>query len=160
VEAGKLDLDRDAWIVELDGRVAGFCELTKRTDELLADGYVHPEFFGRGVGTRLAELTEEEAAARGVNVLRNAVLGADERAHALLEARGYRAVRHFYRMVIELLDELDLLRLEERLELFDVRLVEVELRHGGRDLGVREDTELLPPAEKALDLFEFLQLYD
>ena len=98
----QLDLDRDAWIVELDGRVAGFCELTKRSDELVTDGYVHPDFFGRGVGSRLIELAEQEAIARGASALRNAVLGADERAHALLESRGYRPVRHFYRMLVEL----------------------------------------------------------
>jgi len=98
----QLDLGRDAWIIELDGRIAGFCELTKRSDELLADGYVHPDFFDRGVGSRLVDLTEEEAIARGAPALRNAVLGADERAHALLEGRGYRSVRHFYRMLVEL----------------------------------------------------------
>jgi GNAT superfamily N-acetyltransferase len=99
-----LDLERDAWIVELDGRVAGFAELTERSDELLADGYVHADFFGNGVGARLVELTESEAVARGAARLRNAVLGADERAHELLESRRYRPVRHFYRMRIELAD--------------------------------------------------------
>jgi len=98
----QLDLARDAWVVEIDGRLAGFCELDKRSDELRADGYVHPDFFDRGVGGRLIELSEDEASARGAPVLRNAVLGADTRAHELLERRDYRRLRHFYRMVIQL----------------------------------------------------------
>lgn len=97
-----IDLDRDAWLLELDGALAGYCELTDRADELLVSGYVHPGFFARGVGTRIAELTEANAAARGAPVLRNAVLADDKAAHALLEGHGYRPVRHFYRMVIEL----------------------------------------------------------
>lgn len=100
-ELGELDLERCAWVVELDGRVAGFCSVRTR-DELLADGYVHPDVFGRGVGSRLVELSEAAALEQGAPRLRNAVLGADERARALLESRGYRPVRHFYRMVIEL----------------------------------------------------------
>jgi mycothiol synthase len=67
-----------------------------------ADGYVHPRYFGRGVGTRIVELTEAEARSRKVQTLRNAVLAADEQARALLDSRGYRPLRHFYRMAIEL----------------------------------------------------------
>src|SRR4051794_36492923 len=61
---------------------------------------------------------------------------------------------------IDLLDQLDLLGLEEGGELLHVRLVEVELRRGLLDLGVGEHAELLTLGQKALDLFEFLQLYD
>ena len=96
-----LDLESQAWLVELDGRLAGYASLhTKR--HTFVDAYVHPEALGRGVGSRLVELAEAEAARRGIGLLRNGVLTADERACALLEARGYRVARHFYRMVIEL----------------------------------------------------------
>lgn len=97
----ELDLAEDTWLVELDGRLVGYAALhTKR--HVFVDGYVHPEASGRGVGARLAELAEEEARKRGIKLLRNGVLANDKRAHALLEARGYRIARHFYRMVIEL----------------------------------------------------------
>ena len=43
------------------------------------------------------------------------------------------------------------------MQLLDVGLVEIELGHRGRDLGVREHAELLPLGDQALDLFEFLQ---
>jgi mycothiol synthase len=97
----ELDLASQAWLVELDGELAGYAALhTKR--HTFVDGYVHPKAFGRGVGSRLADLAEAEAVRRGIGLLRNGVLTADERARELLEARGYRVARHFYRMVIEL----------------------------------------------------------
>ena len=45
------------------------------------------------------------------------------------------------------------------MELLDVGLVEVDLGHGGRDLGEGEDAHLLPLEEQALDLLEFLQIH-
>ena len=97
----ELDLESDAWIVELDGAPAGYAALYTKINTF-ADGYVHPDFWGRGVGTRLVELTEGEASQRGAPVLQIPVFGTDERAHALLESRGYRPVRRYYRMEIEL----------------------------------------------------------
>jgi mycothiol synthase len=96
-----LDLGEDTWLVELDGRLAGYAALLTKP-RVFVDAYVHPEASGRGVGTRLAELTEAEAQQRGIKLLRNGVLADDKYAHALLEARGYRIARHFYRMVIKL----------------------------------------------------------
>jgi mycothiol synthase len=97
----ELDLAKDTWLVELDGRLVGYAALfTER--HVFVDAYVHPEASGRGVGAWLAELAEAEARQRGLKLLRNGVLANDKRAHTLLEARGYRIARHFYRMVIEL----------------------------------------------------------
>jgi mycothiol synthase len=97
----ELDLESQAWLVELDGRLAGYASLhTKR--HTFVDAYVHPDALGCGVGSRLVELAEAEAARRGIDLLRNGVLTKDERACDLLEGRGYRIARHFYRMVIEL----------------------------------------------------------
>jgi mycothiol synthase len=100
-EWNDLELDRDAWLFELDGELAGYSVLHTGA-HVFADGYVHPRHFGRGVGTRIVELTEEEARSRKLQAIRNAVLAADVHARALLESRGYRALRHFYRMAIEL----------------------------------------------------------
>jgi mycothiol synthase len=96
-----LELDRDAWLLDLDGELAGYAALHTGA-HTFADGYVHPRHFGRGVGTRIVELTEAEALSRERETIRNAVLAPDEQARALLETRGYRALRHFYRMAIEL----------------------------------------------------------
>jgi mycothiol synthase len=96
-----LELGRDTWLVELDGSLAGYAGLY--TDgPPLTDGYVHPDFQGRGVGGRLVELAEAEARERDLLTLQNAVLTVDERAQALLGSRGYHEVRRFYRMAIEL----------------------------------------------------------
>jgi mycothiol synthase len=100
-EWNDLELDRDAWLFELDGELAGYSVLHTGA-HVFADGYVHPRHFGRGVGTRIVELTEAEARSRKMQTIRNAVLAADEQARALLDSRGYRPLRHFYRMAIEL----------------------------------------------------------
>jgi mycothiol synthase len=100
-EWNDLELDRDAWLFELDGELAGYAALHTGA-HTFADGYVHPRYFGRGVGTRIVELTEAEARSRKMQTIRNAVLAADEQARALLDSRGYRPLRHFYRMAIEL----------------------------------------------------------
>lgn len=97
----ELDLDRDAWLVELDADLAGYAALYTR-HHTFVDGYVHPAHFGRGVGTRLAELSEAEARQRRIELLRYGVLAADEPAQELLASRGYREVRRFYRMLIDL----------------------------------------------------------
>ena len=100
-EWADLDLSRDAWLVELDGALAGYAAL-HTAGPPLADGYVHPAFRARGVGARLVDLVETEARVRELGVLQNAVLGADEPAQDLLRARGYREARRYYRMVIDL----------------------------------------------------------
>jgi mycothiol synthase len=100
-EWNDLELDRDAWLFELDGELAGYAALHTGA-HTFADGYVHPRYFGRGVGTRIVELTEAEARSRKMQTIRNAVLAAEEQARALLDSRGYRPLRHFYRMAIEL----------------------------------------------------------
>ena len=59
----EFDLAEDAWVVELDGRVAGYADFEAREGgRLLGDGYVHPELRNRGVGSELLRLTEERAA--------------------------------------------------------------------------------------------------
>jgi GNAT superfamily N-acetyltransferase len=103
------DLERNAWLVELDGRPAGYALLIDRGGgRLNADGYVHPDLRGRGVGSELLRLTEERArelgggAANGRVVLQNATLTLDPTVPALYERHGYVPARHFFRMVIDL----------------------------------------------------------
>jgi mycothiol synthase len=104
------DRDRDAWVVELDGRIAGHALLIDRGTRLNADGYVHPDVRGRGVGSELLRLTEARARELAETLeppvkLQNATLVGDPCIPALYERHGYAAARHFFRMTIELGDE-------------------------------------------------------
>ncbi|MGZ4390061.1 MAG: GNAT family N-acetyltransferase [Gaiellaceae bacterium] len=102
-EWAELDLARDAWLFELDGRLAGYgCVFGRTPERLSTDGYVHPELRGRGVGSRILQLAETRARELGAPRLRNATLHADEAGRALFESRGYDYVRSFLRMAIEL----------------------------------------------------------
>lgn len=104
-----LDLDDDAWLVEVDGRIAGVAHLLDRKGaRYIADAYVHPELTGRGVGTRILavlearvlELRLEWPAGERI-VLEAAHLVGDERAPALFSGSGFERVRSFFRMVID-----------------------------------------------------------
>lgn len=97
-----LDLARDA-LVLLDGeRVVAFGALYDRGELWRIDGYVRPEARGRGIGTELVAALEETAVARGARRLQNGVLEPDEGGHRLLAARGYRRVRVFRELRIDL----------------------------------------------------------
>jgi ribosomal protein S18 acetylase RimI-like enzyme len=87
-----------AWVVEDEaGRVVAAALLA-------GDGYahvlVHPAACGQGVGTHLRELVEASAPAG--SVLRQDVNGSNDAARALLEAAGYRAEEHYWRMAMDL----------------------------------------------------------
>jgi GNAT superfamily N-acetyltransferase len=98
-----VDLEHDAWLLEDDGRaVALGCVYGRRAERLDLDGYVHPAFTGRGLGTEILRLGEERVRERGAARIHVATLEADERGRELLESRGYRLVRSFLRMEIEL----------------------------------------------------------
>lgn len=103
----ELDLTEDAWLVELDGTIAGYASLTARGDgRFVADGYVHPELRGRGVGSELIRLTEaragvlESSEEAGRMYLQNATIEPD--AAPLFASSGYLPSRHFWRMVATL----------------------------------------------------------
>jgi ribosomal protein S18 acetylase RimI-like enzyme len=100
----ELDLANDAWLVELDGRLAGYGTFADRGEgRLMGDGYVHPELQGRGVGSRLLDLYERRAAElSGGSTLESAALRGDGAADRLFSGRGYEPVRHFFRMVADL----------------------------------------------------------
>ena len=54
-----VDVTRDAWLVERDGDLAGYAALHGAGGgPLVADGCVHPDHAGHGVGGRLIDLTE------------------------------------------------------------------------------------------------------
>ena len=105
----RIDLERDAWLVELDGRLAGVAQLLDRREaRFIGDAYVHPEVTGRGVGARVLELLETRSRARedewpdeGRVVLQAAHLVGDDRAPDLFRGRGFVRARSFFRMVTD-----------------------------------------------------------
>jgi ribosomal protein S18 acetylase RimI-like enzyme len=105
-----IDLEHDAWLVDLDGRLAGVMHLyERRGGRFLVDGYVHPARRGRGVGSALLDLAERRARERLPEVPdgRRAVLSTsyvvgDAAAPLLLAARGFARARSGFRMVADL----------------------------------------------------------
>ena len=96
------DAAANAWLL-LDGDApVAYAQVDDRTDPPRADGYVHPDHFGRGAGAAIVAQTEEELRGRGATTVRNAVLLADTRGQELMQGRGYREVRRFSQMRIEL----------------------------------------------------------
>ena len=106
----ELDLEHDAWVIELDGRIGAYATLENRGHgRFVADGYVHPELRGRGLGSRVIDVTEERARAdmaqepEDVRVyLQNATLVGDDCTPNLYAGRGYEATRYQFRMLVEL----------------------------------------------------------
>ena len=105
----RLDLERDAWVVELDGEIAGYASFEAKGPRLLGDGYVDPGRRGRGVGAELVRLTEERARAEASEVpagervyLQNATLNTDDATVRFYRERGYEPVRGFRGMQIDL----------------------------------------------------------
>lgn len=102
-----IDLERDTWLFDEDGRVAalGWAEVEKHHDAGFAVGIVHRDRQGRGLGSRLLELMESRLRELGVGRVHSVTLAPDTAAPPLLTARGYREVRRFWEMTIELGDE-------------------------------------------------------
>jgi ribosomal protein S18 acetylase RimI-like enzyme len=107
------DPARDAWLVQASsGAVVAYGELWGNMHvQLRAGGYVHPAYWGRGIGTALLDLMEARAqdhlflAPEGLQVtLRNTLEGQDRAAQSLLVGRGYALVRTYWRMLIILDD--------------------------------------------------------
>jgi len=104
-----LDLHLDAWLVEVDGRLAGVAHmLDRKPGRFIGDGYVHPELTGRGVGDRVLELLEQRVLEQRAEwpdgeriVLEAAHLVGDERAPLLFRGRGFQRVRSFFRLVTD-----------------------------------------------------------
>ena len=106
------NLETDAWVVTTsDGLVVGYEELFNQYAHasLRGDGYVHPGFEGRGVGTDLLRALEVRARQEIGQAepehrvfVRNAMDSGDKVAREMHEAEGYNPVRYTWRMEITL----------------------------------------------------------
>lgn len=106
------DISKDAFVVETqDGKIAGYEELTDyhAHAHLDADGYVHPQFKGLGIGTMLIRAAETRAmehlalAEPGLRVfIRVTTDSKDEVGKAMFAYEGYSVIRHHWRMEINL----------------------------------------------------------
>ena len=97
------DVERDAWLVDDEqGRTVGYGTVELRPDHARADGYVHPDAWGQGVGELLVRSLEAASRDRGGLLVRNATLVLDTRAQELLRLCGYEEVRRFWQMRIDL----------------------------------------------------------
>jgi mycothiol synthase len=113
-ETPGFELDRDAFLIEtVDGQIAGYEEFFNEHEHarLRTDGYVHPDFKGRGIGTSLLRRIEQRAreeislAEPEVRVtLRSIIDNRDPDSHALHQNEGYQPLRYHWRMEIVLDD--------------------------------------------------------
>jgi mycothiol synthase len=99
------DLPHDSWLFEEGGGLVALGWIEKHDDTGVAVGVVHRERRGRGLGSLLVDRTEERLRALGAVRIHNVTLAPDNAAPPLLESRGYREVRRFWDMTIELGDD-------------------------------------------------------
>jgi mycothiol synthase len=121
------NLETDAFLVETaDGRVVGFEEFNNQHEHvsLTADGYVHPEFKGMGIGTSLLRVIQERArkeiplAKPDLRVFLRSTLDLhDKEGNDLHRNEGYHPMRYHSRMEIVLNDPPEEPQLPDGIEL-------------------------------------------
>ena len=97
-----LDLVQNARVVRDGERVLAYGAVRDRGELWRVEGYVHPDAHGRGIGKLLATELERDTADRGARRVQNGVYETDAAARSLLESIGYRSVRVFREMRIDL----------------------------------------------------------
>src|ERR1700759_1589876 len=65
------DLERDGRMVRDGDRIVGYALIDRRGEYWRVHGHVHPDAFGRGIGTLIATSTERDAADSGIRRIQN-----------------------------------------------------------------------------------------
>jgi mycothiol synthase len=97
-----LDLEQGARVVRDGERIVGYGEMRAEGELWCAEGYVHPDALGRGIGRLIASGLEQDAVRGCARRIHNSVMEADCAAGRLLESLGYGAVRVFRELRVEL----------------------------------------------------------
>ncbi|MNM98606.1 putative acetyltransferase [compost metagenome] len=108
-----LTLETDTWVIRDDASaITGFAFWEQQAEgKLISYGYVHPEHKGCGIGAELLQHLEQRSTAamsssggssQGDWILSNVIPALNEQAKKLLEDRGYKFVRLYSRMNIDL----------------------------------------------------------
>jgi ribosomal protein S18 acetylase RimI-like enzyme len=97
--------ETNTWLLEEEGQVVagGFGQKFGLRGN--AAGAVRPSAWGRGLGTQVAELFETRLAEEAAERLHSWTVAGDTAAESLFRGRGYREVRRFWEMAIELDEE-------------------------------------------------------
>ena len=101
-EWSELDIEQNVRVVRDGDRIVGYGVAREHGELSRAEGYVHPDAHGRGIGRLIATRLEADAARRGARRIQNAVFEVDAAARGLLESLDYGAVRVFRELRIEL----------------------------------------------------------
>jgi mycothiol synthase len=97
-----IDLETNTWLCEEDGKLVAGAFLQVHDSRGDWAGAVRPSEHRRGFGARLVELVEVRLAEENAERTLSWTLAADERASQLFEQHGYREVRRFWDMAIDL----------------------------------------------------------
>ena len=92
--------NKEAWVWEEDGSIVAGAMFGVHGEAANTRGFVAAK--GRGIGTEIVERSEAFARAEGVKKILTGAAEPDAAARALFESHGYREVRRFYEMAIEL----------------------------------------------------------
>ncbi len=93
--------DKNTWLVTTpEGKVVGYMEYLYGGDEVELDGYIHPEYFGRGIGSYLLRYMDEQLHGSGKKAI-STIPAADKRGQELYEGFGYHWDRGYWVMEID-----------------------------------------------------------
>jgi GNAT superfamily N-acetyltransferase len=96
-----ISFETNTWLFEEDGQFVACAFAQIFGDRGNCAGAVRPSAWGRGLGARLVELTEERVGEEGALRIHSWTVAGDAAAVELFERRGYCEVRRFWEMAIE-----------------------------------------------------------
>jgi mycothiol synthase len=94
--------ETNTWLLEEDGRLVAGAFAQAFGSRGNCAGAVRPSAWGRGLGAQLLELMESRLAEERVQRVHSWTVAGDAAAEDLYRGRGYREVRRFWEMLIEL----------------------------------------------------------